>query len=79
MQQAATSLLTLVCCRYWSDPQVLSKLSAAMGDTFDPAALAAANGGGEGEEQEEEEEGDMDVHGAASAGMLPRKAARTSD
>ena len=50
-----------------------------MGDTFDPAALAAANGGGEGEEQEEEEEGDMDVHGAASAGMLPRKAARTSD
>ena len=52
-------------CRYWSDPQVLSKLSAVMGDTFDPAAMqAAAEGAGDGEAEEDE----MDVHAAASAG-----------
>lgn len=58
--------------RYWSDPEVLSKLSAAMGDTFDPAMLAGAGAGaGQGEgEDEEEAEGDVDLLAAASGGML---------
>lgn len=56
-------------CRYWSDPAVLGKLSAVMGDTFDPAAMAAAAGGtGEGEAEEDDQEEELDVHGAASAG-----------
>ena len=56
-------------CRYWSDPKVLGKLSAAMGDTFDPTAMAAAHGAAQGEQEDDEEE--LDVHGAASAGKLP--------
>lgn len=58
--------------RYWSDPEVLSKLSAAMGDTFDPAMLAGAGAGAaadQGEEDEEEAEGEMDLLAAASGGM----------
>lgn len=55
-------------CRYWSDPKVLSKLSAAMGTTFDPTAMGAAEGDAEGPPEDEEEE--LDVHGAASAGKL---------
>lgn len=47
---------------------MLSKLSAAMGDSFDPTAMAAAQGEAEGPAEDEEE---LDVHGAASAGMLP--------
>lgn len=60
----------LICwlCRYWSDPKVLTKLSAAMGDSFDPTAMAAAQGEAEGPAEDEEE---LDVHGAASAGKLP--------
>ena len=46
---------------------MLQKLSAAMGDTFDPAAMAAASTGAEEAEQEDETE-ELDVHGAASAG-----------
>jgi hypothetical protein len=58
------------CCRYWSDPAVLGKLSAVMGDTFDPTAMAAAAGpAGEGEEEEGEQEEIEDVHSAASAGL----------
>ena len=56
--------------RYWSDPAVLGKLSAVMGDTFDPTAMAAAAGAaGEGEEEEGEQEEIEDVHSAASAGL----------
>lgn len=58
------------CCRYWSDPAVLGKLSAVMGDTFDPTAMAAAAGAaGEGEDEEGEQEEIEDVHSAASAGL----------
>lgn len=55
-------------CRYWSDPKVLSKLSSAMGTTFDPTAVGPAQGDSEGPAEDEEEE--LDVHGAASAGKL---------
>lgn len=47
---------------------MLTKLSAAMGDSFDTTAMAAAQGEAEGPPEDEEE---LDVHGAASAGKLP--------
>lgn len=48
----------------------MGKLSAVMGDTFDPAAMAAATGtADEGEEEEDDQEEITDVHGAASAGL----------
>ena len=50
---------------------MLGKLSAAMGDTFDPTAMAAAQNAGGGEGEQEEEEGPLDVHGAASNGLFP--------
>ena len=62
----------MVRCRYWSDPEVLSKLSAAMGGTFDPSMLAGAGAAaGQDEEAEgEEEEVEVDLLGAASEGAL---------
>ena len=38
-----------------------------MGDSFDPTAMAAAQGEAEGPAEDEEE---LDVHGAASAGKI---------
>lgn len=55
--------------RYWDDPQVLQKLSAAMGDAFNPEdanAEAAAPGHQDGAE-EEEEEGSEELATVASA------------
>ena len=70
-------------CRYWNDPEVLEKLSKAMGPAFgdiSPALnnLAASGGGGgqdaeeddEEEEDEEEDEEIKDVLDAASQGLI---------
>ncbi len=67
--------------RHWDNPAVLEKLSAAMGDAFNPADLEGglgANGleagGAEGalveEEEGGEDEGEPSVHSAASSGAL---------
>lgn len=62
-------------CRYWNDPEVLSKLGKAMGGDFPlagPGAVGVA-AGAEGEEEEEGEEADEDeppLLTAASGGDL---------
>ena len=60
-------------CRYWNDPEVLAKLSGAIGFGGMPFDLAADSGANTQEEEEEEEEaGDEDeelnVHHTASVG-----------
>lgn len=49
--------------RYWNDPEVLEKLSKAMGPQF-----GSVIADGEEEEEEEENEEIADVHDAASRG-----------
>jgi hypothetical protein len=58
-------------CRYWNDPEVLSKLGKAMGGSFDlPGMLGAAPLEAPAEEEEaEEEEGEDTLHSTASAGV----------
>jgi hypothetical protein len=60
-------------CRYWNDPNVLSKLGKAMGGAFETApagddAAADAAGGEGGEEEYEEYEEELTVHSTASTG-----------
>jgi hypothetical protein len=53
--------------RYWDNPRVLEKLSAAMGDAFN--AGEGMEEGVEGEEGDAEQEEEIGVHAAASSGL----------
>lgn len=60
------------CCRYWNDPEMLSKLGRAMGPSFNFPGLTGAEGaeGAEGEgENEDAEAEEENLHTAASAGV----------
>ena len=60
-------------CRYWNDPEVLAKLSGAIGFGGMPFDLAADAGANTQEEEEKEEvagdeDEELNVHHTASVG-----------